>query len=264
MPLPAVTVTSHSPPPRSPPHLASSISPAVTMVEGYSSTPSLTNSEETISSGSELPLARPLLQLSPNDGAPSCAKGKQIATSRAPVHPPRTVSISTPYNRTPKSISHGPMHGFVASWADPTILHCLLSYIAWKEFHAVMRTCRKLRDLFRRSDVKNVVLSWFVPGYRFESRDQAEDEVPIDLTDLEALSELPPELLSTLRSHLRSAITIFTLASLSHACRVYCLCRKRHMSFGPGFHKSTCLFSSGSLAICFPPSLPSTSLAGQR
>ena len=59
-----------------------------------------------------------------------------------------------------------------------------------------MRTCRKLRNLFRRSEVKNVIISWFVPGYRFEGRDQAEDEVPIDLIDLEALSELPSELFS--------------------------------------------------------------------
>ncbi|KAF8532194.1 hypothetical protein JB92DRAFT_1593525 [Gautieria morchelliformis] len=158
------------------------------MVDGYPSTPSLTNSEETISSGSELPLARPLLSLPSNNPAPSFNKGKQRATPRLPQHSSKTVSNSISYNRPPKpSHSYGSMRGFVTSWSHPTILHCLLSYLGWREFNAVMRTCRKLRNLFRRPDVKSVVLSWFVPGYRFEGRDQAEDEVQVDLTDLEAL-----------------------------------------------------------------------------
>ena len=163
------------------------------MVEGYPSTPSLTNSEETISSGSEFPLVRSPPQLSPNDAALSFAKGKQKAQSRMPISPPRPFPNSV---SAPKPSSHDSMRGFIDSWSHPIILHCLLSYIGWREFNAVMRTCRKLRNLFRRSEVKNVIISWFVPGYRFEGRDQAEDEVPIDLIDLEALSELPSELFS--------------------------------------------------------------------
>ena len=237
------------------------------MVEDCPRTPSLTNSEETISSGSELPSARPLLHQSPpNHAAPSFSKGKERAAPRVSMHSPRWLLNPISYYRSSvSSSSHDSMHAFIAAWSHPAILQCLLSCIGWREFHAVMRTCRHLRDVFNKPDVKNIILSSFVPGYRFEGRNPVEDEVHIDLTDLEALSELlSPIFFIIAHLYLRSAIAIFTFASLSHACRLHCLYSKWSPLFGPNFDNSTCSISPGAFPICAPSSVPRTSLADKR
>lgn len=184
-------------------------------IDSYSRTPSLTNSEETIASSTDLsqkPLPRP-----PPIEFPK-AKGKERASYVA-IRPP-----STPPNfrssRYPST--YGLMHTFVRTWSQPRILHNLLSFLSWTEFYAVSLTCRDSRQIFRNPHVKDVVLSRFVPGYSSSSTEGEDEDVRISLTDLEALSE-PPGAFSVLtRSHLGSAISIIAAASISNARRSCC------------------------------------------
>ncbi|KAF8575155.1 hypothetical protein K439DRAFT_764416 [Ramaria rubella] len=152
------------------------------MVEDYSRTPSLSNSEETVSSASELPLTTSII--SPSDGALSFAKGVEKA-SRVPKPTPRLPTTSSTRS-TRYASSHGVIHSFVITWSHPSILQCLLSCVGWREFHAVTSTCRTLRNLFGNPRTRDVALARFVPGYSSDCRDDAE-EVSVSLPDLEAL-----------------------------------------------------------------------------
>ena len=49
---------------------------------------------------------------------------------------------------------------------DADLLARFLPMISWRSFHALASTCRQLRHLMNRMDLRDVILSHYVPGYR--------------------------------------------------------------------------------------------------
>ncbi|KAH8100820.1 hypothetical protein BXZ70DRAFT_129839 [Cristinia sonorae] len=70
----------------------------------------------------------------------------------------------------------------------PRILRNLLRRISWDDFHSLTSTCRNFRLLITHPDFRDVILSHYVPGYKYAitARSQHKD-VQIDMHDLALL-----------------------------------------------------------------------------
>lgn len=75
---------------------------------------------------------------------------------------------------------------------NPVILSRLLAVTHWLPLHALISTCREFRQNFARRELRDVILSRFVPGYRLclGDRDVAELSVDITIEDLALFREL--------------------------------------------------------------------------
>lgn len=81
---------------------------------------------------------------------------------------------------------------FVPAIRQPATLNSLLKYLPWQDCSALLATCRDCRHFFRTSELRDVILARFVPGY-FEClrhRDPRRvQELPVSLEDLHLLRE---------------------------------------------------------------------------
>lgn len=78
----------------------------------------------------------------------------------------------------------------LSSLQMPSILGAVISYLDWSELHPLFITCKTLRDLFRESAPRDVVLSRYVPGYIhcLRTRDMNYfQDVKISIHDLDLL-----------------------------------------------------------------------------
>ncbi|KZT73008.1 hypothetical protein DAEQUDRAFT_743267 [Daedalea quercina L-15889] len=74
---------------------------------------------------------------------------------------------------------------------EPRLLACLLDVSSWGDIHALISTCKEFRQgLFRAPECREVLLSFYVPGYSFASQSadmQQAREVEVDFHDLTLL-----------------------------------------------------------------------------
>ncbi|KAK0469695.1 uncharacterized protein EV420DRAFT_1496164 [Desarmillaria tabescens] len=116
-----------------------------------------------------------------------------IPTSR----PPRKKALNSPVSYFSHLVSAlMPQRKAVSSVTSivnhPGTLSRLLSFLPWPDFLALSQTCRSLRDILDKEDLRDVILSRYVEGYgtclrlRSGSREGVQ-EVPITLHDLDLL-----------------------------------------------------------------------------
>ena len=74
---------------------------------------------------------------------------------------------------------------------SPHILSCFLEAMPWSSFDALISTCRDFRQIFTVPELRDVILSRFIPGYRLclGNRDVAELAVDINIQDLALFRE---------------------------------------------------------------------------
>ncbi|KAJ7285118.1 hypothetical protein C8J57DRAFT_1170361 [Mycena rebaudengoi] len=78
-----------------------------------------------------------------------------------------------------------------AALLHPRILASLLSQVGWRACWTLVNTCRNFRNFFASSELKDVILSRFVPGYAACLRISDPlrlQNVPVTLTDLHLLT----------------------------------------------------------------------------
>lgn len=72
----------------------------------------------------------------------------------------------------------------------PSVLAAFVSHLDWFELHPLFITCKTLRELFRESALRDVVLSRYVPGYthclRIRDMNHYQD-VQVSIHDLDLL-----------------------------------------------------------------------------
>ena len=75
---------------------------------------------------------------------------------------------------------------------DPVVLARMLSTLPWRSFHALTGICREFRELLARHELRDVILSEYVPGYRAclgHASTHNLDLLDVDMSDLALLSE---------------------------------------------------------------------------
>ncbi|TFK45855.1 hypothetical protein OE88DRAFT_1668720 [Heliocybe sulcata] len=104
--------------------------------------------------------------------------------------PPRTRSPPVyPDNRRSQRLSNFLLtSSLIDTLRHPRILARFLAHVEWNDFNALTSTCRQLRgSLFSRPELKAVILSHYVPGYRYCLRNSDMDryrDLKITLRDL--------------------------------------------------------------------------------
>ena len=99
--------------------------------------------------------------------------------------PPRPVSSavkSMAWRRMQRAVVH--------ALTRPHILACLLQYLPWSDFYLLLSTCADMRRLWDNRDLRDVIFSQFVPGYRYAltHRDFSKShDIDISLQDLDLL-----------------------------------------------------------------------------
>ncbi|KAJ7067056.1 hypothetical protein C8F01DRAFT_1051461 [Mycena amicta] len=80
--------------------------------------------------------------------------------------------------------------GLVSTIHHPAILAALLDYLGWPACCALLNTCRNSRDFFSCPELRNVILTRFIPSYtaclRHSDRSRLQD-VPVTSADLNFL-----------------------------------------------------------------------------
>ncbi|EPQ54368.1 hypothetical protein GLOTRDRAFT_139664 [Gloeophyllum trabeum ATCC 11539] len=149
-------------------------------------TPSLTASDETSASSDGASLRtnsreRPLPRLPVND---------KKMQPKATLSPKQYATVDN--RRSSQTLSSLLLPSLPSSLIDtlrqPRILSCFLTHTSWRDFNALTCTSRQLRwTLFRQPELKDVVFSNYVPGYRFCLRHADLDrhrEMKVTLRDL--------------------------------------------------------------------------------
>lgn len=143
-------------------------------------TPSLTSSDDTSASSEfDVPLKRSLPPLPLNGKAPVHSQILSIAGSRT--------------SRTLSGILLSPQPSLAAALKHPQVLTRLLDQLPWVYFYTLTCTCRDFRYILQHPDLKDVVLSQYLPGYKIwiETRVmQRFKDVPTTITHLDLLCEL--------------------------------------------------------------------------
>lgn len=96
-----------------------------------------------------------------------------------------------PYDITPLERAQT-RPALAAALLHPRILASLLSQVGWRACWTLVNTCRNFRNFFASSELKDVILSRFVPGYAACLRISDPlrlQNVPVTLTDLHLLSK---------------------------------------------------------------------------
>lgn len=102
----------------------------------------------------------------------------------------RTVySLSSPSSYMPASSRIS----LVSVFQEPRILANFLRYIQWHDFRSLALTCTACRNVLHHPELRNVVLSAFVPGFRYCLRhadlDSQSQDIDIQFHDLNDFSE---------------------------------------------------------------------------
>ncbi|KAJ7773439.1 hypothetical protein B0H16DRAFT_1512354 [Mycena metata] len=104
--------------------------------------------------------------------------------------PPLTKSEGTTYTPRVSSISTTHEPALLTAVKQPRILVALLAQSGWRACWALLNTCRDCRDFFSWPELKDVILSRFVPGYsecvRISDPLRLQN-VPVTLADLNLL-----------------------------------------------------------------------------
>ena len=83
-------------------------------------------------------------------------------------------------------------HILQAALKLPKVLAGVIEHLAWAYFYTLTCTCRDFRYILRAPDLKDIVLSQYVPGYRLclQHRDMLRfRDVPITIPHLDSLRE---------------------------------------------------------------------------
>jgi hypothetical protein len=80
-----------------------------------------------------------------------------------------------------------PSPPFLAVIAVPRVLYSLLLTVDWRDLHTVLNSCSAARSLFRSPDLRDIILTRFIPGYQFCHR---EHDVYVSIHDLDLFREL--------------------------------------------------------------------------
>ena len=147
-------------------------------------TPSLTNSDASSSSAS-------------SSGPPSFEDRPLPPLPRKPVPDFRLSQPSTPLL---KSRAWRNMHRHtVLALRQPRILAGLLRFAPWDDLYALFATCSGIKRLWDLVDIRDIILSHYLPGYRAALRHRdlsALKDVDLTLHDLHLLRSsflsLPP------------------------------------------------------------------------
>lgn len=78
-------------------------------------------------------------------------------------------------------------------FGHPRILDCLLSFIPYGDFNALTSSCPELRDLMQEPALKDIILSYFLPGFRSLLRSKTPElfvDVRVSVSDLNVFREL--------------------------------------------------------------------------
>lgn len=204
-------------------------------------TPSLTNSDaSSSSSSSSSPPSvkdRPLPAL-PHE-LPRTRSNLQIVQDLQKfIHdPPRQLnpvlaSPLKPYASLVKSKARRNMHrGVVLALRQPRLLARVLHFTTWDDLYALFATCSGIRRLWASRDVRDVILSRYLPGYReaLRLRDlSALHPVDVTLHDLHllCLSFLPLPMYPLIIPRFESSSTLATSPAppVSYACACQSLC----------------------------------------
>lgn len=128
---------------------------------------------------------RPLPPL-PNDARPS---GKQPSLAQ------KTASIPIVFSKAVgkrRAAALDPRHTLTKVLKHPAVLARLLSALPWHSCHSLLGTCREFRELLARTELRDIILSEYVPGYRAclgHSSTDGLQLLDIDMSDLALLSE---------------------------------------------------------------------------
>ena len=182
-------------------------------------TPSLTNSDVSSSSSDYLSFEdRPLPPLPKHSG-------KFVDFVPQP-RPFLTLPPAKPSAPLVKSKAWRKMHrNAVLTLRRPRILAILTRFIAWDDLYALFATCSGIRHLWDLQDIRDVILSRYLPGYRasLRYRDLSSlQAVDVTLHDLRLLCSffpsLPTCMLISLRSQIPSIFTTSPASPVSYAC----------------------------------------------
>ncbi|KAF7797317.1 hypothetical protein EIP86_008512 [Pleurotus ostreatoroseus] len=83
-----------------------------------------------------------------------------------------------------------PRQALTKIFNDPVVLARMLSTLPWRSFHALTGTCREFRELLARKELRDTILSEYVPGYRAclgHASTHNLDLLDVDLSDLALL-----------------------------------------------------------------------------
>lgn len=159
----------------------------------FARTPSLTSSDDTsTSSDFEVHVRKSLPPLPVTKKLPSKASARPLLAG------PRDRSSSTrttaDARRSRTLSSFLPLNTRILQTALllPGVLASLIEYLPWVYFYALTCTCRDFRHILRTFELKDIVLSQFVPGYKLclQHRDmQRFRDVPITISHLDSLRE---------------------------------------------------------------------------
>ena len=139
-------------------------------------------------SGTEHPHAptqpRPASPSSLSKPLPSTPKPHIAA--KAPSRPVSFIVPPPPVHRV-RTASAASRRALGRLFQAPRVLACLLYQLSWQDFHALFSTCREFRSrMLQDPDCRHVVLSHYVPGYRFALQicdDQHGRELDVDPHD---------------------------------------------------------------------------------
>ncbi|KAG1744121.1 uncharacterized protein EDB91DRAFT_1124549 [Suillus paluster] len=138
-----------------------------------------------------------------------------------------------------KSIAWRRMHrAAVYTLKQPNVLERLLQFIPWADFYALLSTCSDMRRLWDTRDLRDVILSHFVPGYGYALmyRDLSNyQDMDISLQDLDLLHvsqrvplhQYPVHALRSISSLTPSRDYDATTAKLTHKLAILCLTHSR-------------------------------------
>jgi len=138
---------------------------------------------------------------------PISAPTTQFSTQRADLSssPSWTTQELPSTAATPRRVHHNPaptnrvlssfmprMHisTLLSTLQNPSVLAAFISHLDWVELHPLFITCKTLREVFRESALRDVVLSRYVPGYShcLLSRDMNHyQDVQVSIHDLDLL-----------------------------------------------------------------------------
>ncbi|SJL09715.1 uncharacterized protein ARMOST_13096 [Armillaria ostoyae] len=110
--------------------------------------------------------------------------------------PPKHKTLNSPVSYRSHFVSAMPQRKTVSSIATivnhPGTLSRLLSFLPWPDFLALSQTCRSLRDIPQKENLRDVILSRYVEGYGtclrlLSGSREGMKEVPVTLHDIDLL-----------------------------------------------------------------------------
>lgn len=96
---------------------------------------------------------------------------------------------------SPPSLRQQPRPNLVTALSNPRTFYNILDYIEWRDLHALLNSCSAARSLFRSPDLRDLILSQFVPGYKFcllYGDQRREHDVYVSIHDLDLFCEYYP------------------------------------------------------------------------